>query len=107
VTAVVATLLLILGAGIAGVLAYASRENGGLAVKCYNLLDHTGTAACGRIRQGAVINIIVQAPIIIATCYQVVRRRVMMSYLVLGLSISLLTAGLCYVYMRSWEFRIP
>jgi hypothetical protein len=106
VTSAVSTLLLFLAVGTGMLFIYASRAHGGLAVKCYNLLDRTGTSPCGRIRVGAAINLVVQVPIVTSTCYLVIKRRVGMSRLIFGLCLSLLGAGLCFVYMRSWEFGL-
>lgn len=103
VTAVTATLLLVFAIGMSLVLLYASRDSGGLANKCYDLLERHGTSACGRIRTGALVECAAQLPIILVTSYLVLRRSVLMWHVLACLSVSLLLSGGCYVFMRSWE----
>lgn len=77
----------------------------GMRTQCIFSLEEDGdTSPCGRVQAGVRANALVQVALASLLLAAVVRRREQVAHALAALVISIMVTGLCYVFMRSWEF---
>ena len=77
----------------------------GMRTQCVFSLEEDGDISpCGRVQAGVRANALVQAALAGLLLAAVVRRREQIVHGLAALEISVVVTGLCYVFMRSWEF---
>lgn len=86
-------------------LAAADLDHLGMRARCVFSLEEDGDISpCSRVRAGVRANVAAQAALATAMLVAVARRREQVTHAVAGLAASVLISGLCYVFIRSWEF---
>ena len=88
-----------------GWIAEADADFLGMRSGCVSSLEEDGdTSPCGRVQTGVRVNALIQVALASPLLVAVARRREQMTHALAALVISVMVAGLCYVFMRSWEF---
>lgn len=70
----------------------------------FSLEEEGDISPCGRVETGVRANALAQVALAGLLVTAVVRRREQMVHALAALAASVVVTGLCYVFMRSWEF---
>ncbi|MDQ3641255.1 MAG: hypothetical protein M3450_07285 [Actinomycetota bacterium] len=77
----------------------------GMRSQCVSSLEEDGDISpCGRVQAGVRVNALAHIALTSVLMAAVVRRREQMVHALAALAVSVMVTGLCYVFMRSWEF---